>query len=33
MSKPFVDHLWGNPFPLGSHAVQGFEEAIEVFRP
>jgi adenylate cyclase len=33
MSKPFVEHLWGNPSPLGSHAVQGFEEAIEVFRP
>jgi adenylate cyclase len=33
MSKPFVEHLWGNPSPLGSHVVQGFEEAIEVFRP
>ncbi len=33
MSKPFVEHLWGNPSPLGSHEVQGFEEAIEVFRP
>jgi adenylate cyclase len=33
MSKPFVDHLWGNPLPLGSHEVEGFQEAIEVFRP
>jgi adenylate cyclase len=33
MSKPFVDHLWGNPHPLGAHAVDGFDERIEVFRP
>jgi adenylate cyclase len=33
MSKPFVDHLWGNPLPLGSHTVEGFQEAIEVYRP
>ncbi len=33
MSKPFVEHLWGNPLPLGSHAVEGFQEAVEVFRP
>jgi adenylate cyclase len=33
MSKPFVEHLWGNPMPLGAHLVEGFEEAIEVYRP
>lgn len=33
MSKPFVEHLWGNPSPLGAHAVDGFEEKIEVFKP
>jgi adenylate cyclase len=33
MSKPFVEHLWGNPSPLGAHHVQGFEEPIEVYRP
>ena len=33
MSKPFVEHLWGNPSPLGAHDVVGFEEAIEVYKP
>jgi adenylate cyclase len=33
MSKPFVEHLWGNPKALGMHKVDGFEEEIEVFRP
>jgi len=33
MSKPFVEHLWGNPEPLGRHEVEGFEEAVEVYRP
>ncbi|NIX76341.1 adenylate/guanylate cyclase domain-containing protein [Microvirga sp. c23x22] len=33
MSKAFVNHLWGNPIPLGSHEVEGFEEKIEVFKP
>lgn len=33
MSKPFVEHLWGNPAPLGAHHVQGFAEPIEVYRP
>lgn len=33
MSKPFVEHLWGNPTPLGAHTVEGFDEKIEVFRP
>lgn len=33
MSKAFVEHLWGNPSPLGAHEVDGFEERIEVYRP
>jgi adenylate cyclase len=33
MSKPFVDHLWGNPHPFGAHQVDGFDEKIEVFGP
>jgi adenylate cyclase len=33
MSKPFVEHLWGNPSPLGAYEVDGFEEKIEVFKP
>ncbi len=33
MSKPFVEHLWGNPKALGTHRVDGFAEEIEVFKP
>jgi adenylate cyclase len=33
MSKSFVEHLWGDPTPLGLHAVEGFEDKIEIFRP
>ncbi|MBO1903587.1 adenylate/guanylate cyclase domain-containing protein [Microvirga sp. 3-52] len=33
MSKSFVEHLWGNPTPLGAHDVEGFAEAIEVYKP
>ena len=33
MSKPFVDFLWGDPEPLGSHALDGFEEPMTVYRP
>jgi len=33
MSKPFVEHLWGDPYPLGAHAVEGFDEEVEVYRP
>ncbi|MGO4571268.1 adenylate/guanylate cyclase domain-containing protein [Microvirga sp. 2TAF3] len=33
MSKPFVEHLWGDPAPLGAHEVEGFDEKIEVFKP
>ena len=33
MSKPFVNHLWGNPHSLGLQQVDGFEEKIEVYRP
>ena len=33
MSQAFVEHLWGNPEPLGAHTVDGFEEAVTVYRP
>jgi adenylate cyclase len=33
MSKPFVEHLWGDPKPLGAFEVDGFDERIEVYRP
>ncbi|WP_373696668.1 adenylate/guanylate cyclase domain-containing protein [Microvirga yunnanensis] len=33
MSKPFVEHLWGNPSPLGAHEVEGFAEAVEIYKP
>lgn len=33
MSKPFVEHLWGNPKALGMHKVDGFAEEVEVFKP
>jgi adenylate cyclase len=33
MSKPFVDFLWGDPEPLGSHPLDGFPEPMAVFRP
>jgi adenylate cyclase len=33
MSKPFADHLWGNPEPLGLQTIDGFEEPVAVYRP
>lgn len=33
MSKSFVEHLWGNPVPLGPQHLDGIDEKIEVFRP
>lgn len=33
MSKPFVDFLWGDPEPLGTHSLDGFDEPMAVFRP
>ncbi|GJE60865.1 adenylate/guanylate cyclase domain-containing protein [Methylobacterium trifolii] len=33
MSKPFVDFLWGDPVSLGEHALDGFTEAMAVYRP
>jgi adenylate cyclase len=33
MSKAFVEHLWGNPEPVGAHALDGFEELVPVYRP
>jgi adenylate cyclase len=33
MSRSFVEHLWGNPEPLGSHEIDGFDEPVPVYRP
>ncbi|AWN41962.1 adenylate/guanylate cyclase domain-containing protein [Methylobacterium durans] len=33
MSKPFVDFLWGDPEPLGTHSLDGFPEPMAVYRP
>ncbi|WP_298964949.1 adenylate/guanylate cyclase domain-containing protein [uncultured Methylobacterium sp.] len=33
MSKPFVDFLWGDPEPLGTHPLDGFAEEMEIYRP
>ena len=33
MSQAFVEHLWGHPEPLGDHPIDGFEEAIPIYRP
>ena len=33
MSKPFVDFLWGHPEALGTHSLDGFPEAMAVYRP
>jgi adenylate cyclase len=33
MSKPFVEHLWADPEPLGLHLLDGFDEAVAVYRP
>jgi adenylate cyclase len=33
MSRPFAQHLWGDPRSLGAHKVDGFEDAIQVFKP
>lgn len=33
MSKAFADHLWGDPEPLGWHELDGFAEAVSVYRP
>jgi adenylate cyclase len=33
MSKPFVDFLWGDPVPVGTHVLHGFEEPMAVFKP
>jgi adenylate cyclase len=33
MSKPFVEHLWGDPQLLGRFDLDGFAEAVEVYRP
>ena len=33
MSQAFVDVLPGRSEPLGAHAVDGFEEAVPIYRP
>jgi len=33
MSRPFVEHLWGNTVSLGQHNVEGFDEAVAVYKP
>ena len=33
MSQAFIDVLPGRSEPLGVHAVDGFEEAVPVYRP
>ncbi|MFD2252390.1 adenylate cyclase [Pseudochelatococcus lubricantis] len=33
MSRAFSEHLWANPHPLGAFRLDGFEDAIEVYRP
>jgi adenylate cyclase len=33
MSQAFVDALPGRSEPLGAHAVDGFEEAVPIYRP
>ncbi len=33
MSQPFVEHLWGEPEPLGFHTLDGFDEAVAIYRP
>jgi len=32
MSKAFVEHLWGDPEPLGPHEVEGLDDKVEVYR-
>jgi len=33
MSQAFVDALPGRSEPLGAHAVDGFAEAVPIYRP
>lgn len=33
MSKPFVEHLWGDPQLLGRFDLDGFDDSVEVYRP
>jgi hypothetical protein len=33
MSQAFVDVLPGRSEPLGAHAVDGFAEAVPIYRP
>ena len=33
MSRTFVEFLWGDPDPLGPHALDGFSDAVAIYRP
>ncbi|MGY2050492.1 adenylate/guanylate cyclase domain-containing protein [Methylobacterium sp. JK268] len=33
MSRPFVEFLWGDPEPVGCHAIDGFPERVALYRP
>lgn len=33
MSRTFVEFLWGDPEPLGPHALDGFADAVAIYRP
>jgi adenylate cyclase len=33
MSKSFVEHLWGDPEPIGEHALEGFDQKVRLYRP
>ena len=33
MSKAFVEHLWGDPEPLGRHALDGFADLVPIYKP
>jgi adenylate cyclase len=33
MSRTFVEFLWGDPEPLGPHPLDGFAEAVAIYRP
>lgn len=33
MSKPFIEHLWGDPELVGRFGIDGFTDSVEVYRP
>jgi adenylate cyclase len=32
MSRTFADHLWGDPEPIGEYQLDGFDDAVQIFR-